>query len=291
MRSPEEFRSQLETLAAMGEYVSPEQLEQLLLRPDAARLERGFVLTFDDGFKDHIRYVAPELDRRGWKAFFFVNSAHWQGEMLGVHRLQLLNASVQFPNLYDAFIQWLRDKDLALDPSQLSMERVRQAYSYDEDNVARFKFSINFEMSHDSRELVLQELFAQFLGDESDHMTELYLTTGECKMLADFGHTIGCHSHRHRPLSLLNAKDCAADLAINSQSIQEATGQRPSWISFPNGVLDSKDVHTLAACEGQGLRFGFTMNRGFIQSEARLISLNRVDTNDAPGGKSPMINW
>ena len=290
-RSLKDFSSQLNALMELGELISPRQLENMLIHPDDVHPERGFVLTFDDGLKDHIQYVAPELNRRRWSAFFFVNTAPWQGELLGVHRLQLLNARIPFPKLYAAFIQWLGEKDLALDPSQLSIERARQAYSYDEELVARFKFCINFEMSSQTREEVLRELSSQFLGDDSEHVSELYLSTAECKMLADMGHTIGCHSHRHRPLSLLTAEDCAADLADNVNAIHHAIGQRPTWISYPNGVLDVNDTHTLAACQQQGIRFGFTMNRGFVEPEATLISLNRVDTNDAPGGKSPNICW
>ena len=290
-RSPRDFRSQLDALGALGEYVPPQQLEEILLERGNTHPERAFVLTFDDGLKDHIQYVAAELDRRNWRAFFFVNSAPWEGELLGVHRLQLLNASVPFPELYAAFIQWLNKNDLAVDPRQLPIDQVRKVYSYDEDEVARFKFAINFEMSSQAKEEVLRKLFSQFLGSDSEHVGELYLSSDECKMLSNMGHTIGCHSHRHRPLSLLTPEECATDVAINAQSIEAATGQRPTWFSFPNGVLDSEDTTTLAACREQGIRYGFTMKRGFIEPGANLIALNRVDTNDAPGGKSPIINW
>ena len=290
-RSPIDFSSQLDALMGLGELISPKRLENILLHPDDRHPERGFVLTFDDGLKDHIQHVAPELNRRQWQAFFFVNTASWQGEMLDVHRLQLLNASVPFPKLYGAFIKWLRETDQSLDPSQIPLETVRQAYAYDEDRVALFKYCINFEMSPQTREELLRELSSQFLGDDTDHLPEFYLSKGDCRMLADMGHTIGSHSHRHRPLSLLSPEDCATDLAENAQSIDEAIGRRPTWISFPNGVLDADDTHTLAACQQQGIRYGFTMNQGFIQPGANHMTLNRVDTNDAPGGKSPTINW
>ena len=290
-RSPEDFSSQLDTLDGLGAFVSPQQLEDMLHNPSDSHPNNAFVLTFDDGLKDHYNHVAAELDRRDWKAFFFVNSAPWQGELLGVHRLQLLNASVPFPKLYAAFIDWLKKEDLDLDPRNLEVERVRRVYTYDEDEVARFKFAINFEMAAETKEQVLQMLFAQFLGNDAGHATDLYLSPAECSKLAEMGHTIGCHSHRHRPLSLLTPEDCATEVSVNAKSIEEATGQKPSWISFPNGVLDSEDTVALTACREQGIGYGFTMKRGFIEPGANPISLNRVDTNDAPGGKSPIINW
>ena len=79
------------------------------------------------------------------------------------------------------------------------METVHRAYAYDEDPVALFKYCINFEMSPQTREELLRELSSQFLGDDSKHLPELYLSKSECGMLAAMGHTIGSHSHRHRP--------------------------------------------------------------------------------------------
>ena len=195
-RSLEEFKSQLDTLESLAPSISPNQLEDMLLDPINVRLDRGFVLTFDDGLKDHYLHVASELDNRNLKAFFFVNSASWEGELLGVHRLQLLNASVPFQQLFGAFSDWLENEEIALDIGTLNMQRVRKVYSYDQDDVARFKFAINFVLESEQKDRAIRQLFLKFLGEESEHVSDLYLSSAECRELANMGHTIRCHSHK-----------------------------------------------------------------------------------------------
>ena len=291
-RTLEEFRNQLDVLADTAEYVSPQQLQDLLEDSQGvATVEKGFVLTFDDGLKDHARYVAPELDRRGWKAFFFVNTAPWEGEFLDVHRLQLLNATVPFPELYAAFLELVQDGSIGVEPEAIPMERVRQQYRYDEDRVARFKFAVNFELTLEAREKVLRALFGRYLGRDEEHAGEMYLSQAECMMLAEMGHTVGSHSHRHRALSLMSPSVRAEDIARSTKSIQDVTGRVPTWFSFPYGSKDAMDEQVLEECRLQGIRYGFSMQRGLIELGAVPIALNRVDTNDAPGGKVPSIRW
>ena len=290
-RTPGQLRDQLDELSKIGECLAPANLQSILEERVAPPEDPAFVLTFDDGLKDHVTHVAPELERRGWKAFFFVNSAPWEGELLDVHKLQLLNATVPFPELYGAFTSFVRQERLGADPEQVPAARVREQYRYDEEQVARFKFAINMQLAPDARQAAVRRLFETFMGRDEDHVADLYLTLSECQTLNDMGHTIGCHSHRHRSLSVMSSKEREEDLSINRAAIERVTGTPPDWISFPWGSKDTVDEVVLAECRRQNIRFGFTMNRGLIQRPADLIALNRVDTNDAPGGKSPVINW
>ena len=172
--APDQFRWQLDVLGDLAECVSPGRLEELLADGAAISLKPGFVLTFDDGLRDHIDHVAPELERRGWKAFFFVNSAQWEHEMMAVHRLQLLNGSVPFPKLYASFVESVRERLPAFDLESIPMDRVRAVYHYDGDDVARFKFAVHFELPIEIRETVLRHLFHSFLGPDEKHVQQLY---------------------------------------------------------------------------------------------------------------------
>jgi len=105
--SAENFIHQLDVLQSQGDILSPEEFEAALL----GNTDRsGFVLTFDDGLRDHVDFVLPELKRRGLLGFFFVNTAAQQGEILGVHKLQLLNATVPFTDLITNFREIVNDK-------------------------------------------------------------------------------------------------------------------------------------------------------------------------------------
>ena len=117
------------------------------------------------------------------------------------------------------------------------------------------------------------------------------MSPSEVRALAEMGHSIGCHSHRHRLLSRMAPQACDHDLATNISAIRQATGKHPTWISFPYGKKDTSTDTVLNTCYSHGIEWGFTMNRGFIRPGANRIALDRVDCNDAPGGKSPIVSW
>ena len=43
---------------------------------------KGVVLTFDDGFKDHVDYVLPELIKRGLWGIFYISTGVYQKKKL-----------------------------------------------------------------------------------------------------------------------------------------------------------------------------------------------------------------
>ena len=59
------FKRQLDYLSEQYEIISANQLIDYI-RGNISRLPaNSCLLTFDDGFKDHVEYVLPELKRRG----------------------------------------------------------------------------------------------------------------------------------------------------------------------------------------------------------------------------------
>src|SRR5262245_19716344 len=69
--SPETFRRQLDALAERG-YRGIALCDYVALVDAGQPADRVVVLTFDDGYGDFIRVVAPEIDSRGWSCTVFV---------------------------------------------------------------------------------------------------------------------------------------------------------------------------------------------------------------------------
>lgn len=98
-RSPRQFRAQLEHLSEYGEFIHPQRLASWLEGDEVLADGDYFTLTFDDGLRDHYDLVAPEVERRGWRVFFFVVTSPWQGKLPSVHRLHLLLSCIPFGSL------------------------------------------------------------------------------------------------------------------------------------------------------------------------------------------------
>jgi peptidoglycan/xylan/chitin deacetylase (PgdA/CDA1 family) len=76
--SPERFRRQMATLVRLGlRGVSLRELGDALV---SGRADGQVAITFDDGYRDTMRYAPPVLDRYGFTATFFVVAGALGGE-------------------------------------------------------------------------------------------------------------------------------------------------------------------------------------------------------------------
>ena len=79
----------------------------------------GFLLTFDDGLRDHVDFVLPVLRRRGLFGLFYVPSAPLtDGVVLDVHKLHLALGRVGGSALLDRLevrYPWLRGETTEAD--------------------------------------------------------------------------------------------------------------------------------------------------------------------------------
>jgi peptidoglycan/xylan/chitin deacetylase (PgdA/CDA1 family) len=279
-RSADEFSKQLDALSASGQAIKPDALERGLKTGD---IPAGFVLTFDDGLRDHYEFVAPELNKRGWEAFFFINTGAWEGTILDVHKLQLLNASLPVNQLGNAFRTSVTDLGIDLDFNTIPEKYIRSIYTYDEMAVARLKYAINFLMSTTDRHIVIDDVFERFAEDIGPAATELYMTPQQVAELHSQGHVIGGHTTRHLGLSRQGPGERAADLEANLSMLRTQLGEDTRWFSFPFG--DDRNPAVIDDCRDHGVKYAFTMNRGHIVASSDVMALPRVDTNDAPGGR------
>ena len=229
--------------------------------------------------------MLPELERRGLSAFFFVNTAAQAGEILDVHKLQLLNAMVPFEELQGGLERVIEERGISSDVLRTPEATIRQTYTYDPLDVARFKWAIHLGVSPDLKGGVVDDLFRDLMP-VAVAPEDLYINSDEVRLLHDGGHKVGGHTRRHRALSMMGAEERAGDLKQNLTELRSMLGGGVvEWFSFPFGDESADGVDRL--CEELGVQYGFTMNRGYITEASSPLLLERVDTNDAPGGKHP----
>ena len=90
-------------------------------------------------------------------------------------------------------------------------------------------------------------------------------------------------------LGLPITKNQIDELRQSLVDLRDQTGYTPFAVSYPYGGPRAVSPDVVAAAQAAGLRLGFTMERAFNRSLDAPLLLARVDTNDAPGGKSPQI--
>src|SRR4030095_477954 len=123
------------------------------------------LLTFDDGLKDHYTEVLPVLSEQGIEGLFFIITSCLEGRVVSVHKNHFLMAALEFDEYRQAFLKRLGE----LSPktsTAVDSNRVQRTYRWDAPDVAAFKYLLNFCLEETLRDRVLDDLFAEYLGDE-----------------------------------------------------------------------------------------------------------------------------
>ena len=277
--TPEAFLSQLLLLKKEGDCIHPKELiadyETILNSKD-----NHIFITFDDGLKEQYEYALPILDQLDIPAIFFANSLNYDEKKVStVHKIHLLRSilspTIFLKNLSHAEINPLSDTD------KLHAQTI---YRFDDFESATLKYLLNFKMSFDSQEQVIQAIFKNYF-DEKEVVSSLYMKDEMLKNLAQKGY-LGSHTHHHYPIGLLEPKKIRFELE-HSKSFFETLTQMPiPMVTYPYGSQEACTDEVAAIAKSVGYQIGFTAIRGVNSGNENPFLLYRFDCNDVVGGKN-----
>jgi peptidoglycan/xylan/chitin deacetylase (PgdA/CDA1 family) len=280
-----DFRQQLDWFAANLGFVTrhgfAESLRTGIPRP-------GVILTFDDGFADHHDYVMPELVRRGLWGFFYVPTGILgASKPLDVHRIHLL-LGARGGSLVAARLRELVQEE------HLRHGRVEEfktaTYSRQENDEAtlQVKRILNYFCSEDAREVLLDQLTAEFVGDEAVAARKLYMSERQLVAMRDNGMVIGSHTHSHPVLSKLCRATQEAEIQASFAALESVLGPLPDRpFCYPYGGFHSFNSTTEELLAAAGCRHAFNVEpRDISQADlsGRPLALPRYDCNQFPHG-------
>ena len=206
-----EFESQIDFFLKKSEIVNPKDSEKISYLKNEN--EYCYLLTFDDGYKDHL-YCAEYLANKKISAFFFppinalkknlldVNAIHILLGKRGINVLQILkiikeicinsNFLLNYQNQKVNISTYLEDFNLTElydDRDTLMIKRILQKDLIGEQN----------------RRLVIDILFKKFIGERSSEFAkDFYLNIKDLEDMKKMGMYFGSHGNTHRWLNTLN---------------------------------------------------------------------------------------
>lgn len=259
--SPVEFEHQLDELQRE---LTPLDWPTLFraLRGEEFVPNDSFLLTFDDGLANHIRFVLPILERRGLRGIFFVPTAVLRGDtILAAHAVHLLLAALGDDRFADACRSAARRAGLTVVEPPTS-NAVSPAYAYEAPRRAAWKQWIHFQLPPTARNAILDDLMRRHLGDPGDWARSWYLSPDEVLAMQAAGHTVGGHGHSHEALAAQSPDAQAADLARCSMELTRLLGPGERPLSYPFGSVSNE---TRIAAQRAGFVAAFTTQAGTIE--------------------------
>ena len=277
--APDDFTAQVDWLSDRFHMASPEEA-QAYISGQASLPSDSVVLTFDDGLMDQYRIAVDVLDPRGIKGIFFVTSQPLtEGHANTLQKTHWLRAMTEPGEFQVQLLDMLQAEwRMAMDEpaSQAAAEGI---YIYDDPDVGRVKYLINFLLP----ESLMDELSSGMLADrgvaEADFCTDMYMSERNVQELHRSGHIIGAHGHRHIPFTRIPDGD-TTEIETNTAFLSSLVGKQPEWVSYPFGRDWAIPDDPESFCRHHGFRFGLTLTQGWNVGTESPYLLKRVNTNE-----------
>ena len=281
-----DFRRQLDYFSAHFNPVSKEAFIHAL--KTGQPVDRGVVLTFDDGFKDHFRFVLPELQQRNlWGIFYIPTLPFSSRKLLGVHRVHMLLGKWGGEHISKAIADSITDTMLS-DEHRETFQHQTYAHQGNDAFTNHVKRTLNYYIDYRHREKVLDQLMERFFPDENKLADEFYMSAGELRAMDAAGMTIGSHSVSHPVMSRLSPVDQEEEIT-RSFDFLEANQDRlePRTFCYPSGGFHTFSAATEQLLEKYRCDFAFNVEArdiGCTDLTARRQALPRYDCNLFPHG-------
>ena len=251
----EDFRRQLDWFAAKYGFVSRAEFEHWV---NGGEAPEGVLLTFDDGLRDHLDQVLPEiLVRDIWGLFYVASVPLVEERYLDVHKVHLavgrLGGKVA--------LQWLEVNFPELVERGRTIDCGSGAYGDQRSSDAtRFvKRLFNWQLLPEERQEALDRFFNFAFDGLPPLWNSFYMDTAGIRKLLDAGMGVGPHGHTHAVLSLLD-EDRQKQEILQSCDVLESLGGNRSWgYCYAHGIRDAFSPASERIAAEVGCPFAFAM--------------------------------
>lgn len=243
-------------------------LDEAVRRVQSSALERPFcVFTFDDAYRDNLRYALPILRRNQCPFTLYVPTALVDG--VGEVWWQALEDIVAAHDALAVTENGATDYHPA---ATLTEKRATYAALY-----ARMR-----TMPEDQRVALIREIATQYGFDLAEHCRSLIMDWNELRTFAQEPLcTIAAHTVHHYELAKLTAAQAAMEIEQSLRVIEAQFGKRPRHLSYPIGGFSSAGVREYEIAKSLGLQTAVTTIPGglYRRHKDALTALPRVSLN------------
>lgn len=280
----EGFKRQLDFLQSEFSIISAEDLIHYAEDKVSNLPNNPCYLTFDDGYKDHYKYVLPELKKRKLQGSFFpIAGPILKKELHVVNAIHFILACCDSE---DHLVQDLNSECLKYGVTQEELEDywsvIDKTSRYDSPKIIYVKRMLQRELPKELRYKVSNSLFEKYVGVSASEFSEdLYLSLDEIKDLISEGMYVGSHSYNHDWMNRYPFQSQMKDIELSLSFLKQIGAPTSSWIfCYPYGAYNND---TIAALKEKKCVLGLTTKNDHASLDKnKLLELSRFDTNYFP---------
>ncbi len=282
------FEKQIDYFIENYTIVSQEQMVNAL--QTKMPVEKGMVLTFDDGFNDHYEYVYPILKKRNLWGIFYVPTAPFEtGKLLDVHRVHYLLGKYGGEIILNEINKHIND-EFFINGNKQRFEETTYLLQNNDAASTKVKQIINYMIKPIFRQRLLDSLMTNLCSDEKKLSDKFYMNKTQLREMATNGMSIASHGHSHTLLSNLQFEVQNSDIESSFHILEDIIGKDlfPSFC-YPYGGKLAYNNDTLNIINKKNVKFSFSVESRDISIDDLSNSIHelpRYDCNEFKFGKA-----
>lgn len=266
--SVHQFEKQIRYLKKNYDIIDPSIFFSII---EGKKRHKNYVLlTFDDGYKDHIKNVEPILDIYNIKALFFISTSTLkENSFLDVNKIQILLEK------FNDDIELIRVLKKELDHTTNINFEYKNPNSFDNNVRSEIKNLLQWKIENKIRTKLLDDLFNQYCKDEINS-TNFYMNLHDLKSLVRKGHHIGLHTHNHNNLMRLGMEEQKIDIIKSLNYLKKSNLlKNPISFCYPYGQYN---LNTLKILKNLKIKYGFKIGNKDFNRKYNYLEIPRIDT-------------
>lgn len=243
---------------------------------------RKIILTFDDGFKDHL-YAAETLKKFNSTGIFFIPSLPYKNkDILDVHKVHLITSKVKGNLILKELKKYLEKNNifnfLNLKEKKIFFDSYRD--HNDDAYKKEFKKIMNYYGDIKLKHKVLNYLLKIF--DINTKFKNFYLSKKELNYMNSLGMIIGSHAESHTLLSRLSYKQQLNEIKKSKNYLEKLIKKRITFFCYPYGGKKSYNTNTITILKKLNYKLAFSVGSKDITKNViskKPYELPRYDCN------------
>lgn len=241
-------------------------------------VKKGVVLTFDDGFKDHFKFVFPELKKRNLWGIFYIPTAQYKTKkLLDVHRIHFLKGKYGSKEILSKVLK--KFDETRIKPSLIKKFSKSTYHYFDrEQNEIKLQRLLNYYIDFNYREEILDSLMIEYF-DEKDLFYKTYLNENEILELHKDGNIIGTHTVNHKVLSRLSYKEQMFEIKQSLSFLKNIVNLDYKSFCYPYGYKSSYNKFTIDILKTLNFDDACIFDNKLHNEKINKYELSRIDCN------------
>ena len=277
------FKRQLDYLKEKFNIVSTEQVVSASNNSSPLPSDSCW-LTFDDGYKDHFKFVLPELLKRNLLGAFFPPRVAIEEEVVLDGNLihHILSCADDIKQLVVSLNSHCRSCGV----SECAIDDYYNEYAvpnrFDNADTIYVKRMLQHVLPEELRSSIAENMFREFVGlNVAEFSRELYMSVGEVRELVNNGMYIGSHGSMHYWLDKISPEEQEKDIEQSLNFLESVGAPIKDWVMcYPYGAYNDSTLSLLGKYEAA---LGVTTEGRVANLEAdNSFTLPRLDTNEFP---------